>query len=158
MLDELDSENNELPIEYAGNVVSNLSYVVPPQVFTEYFVSLVPLLKKLMVIIFNFMCFRIKILIMDFFYQLKSSSDILRATGLAIIGESAKGLGENATDLTEIMFSLIIPLVDDEDDSVRNNAVFALGELVFYGKQSTYKLVFKLSYIFIILNNIISYR
>lgn len=49
-MDELDSENNELPIEFAGNVVSNLSYVVSPQVFTEYFVSLVPLLKKIMVI------------------------------------------------------------------------------------------------------------
>lgn len=48
-LDELDSENYELPIEYAGNVVSNLSYVVPPQVFAEYFKSMVPLLKKLMV-------------------------------------------------------------------------------------------------------------
>lgn len=48
-LDELDSENNELPIEYAGSVVSNLSYVIPPKVYTEYFVSLVPLLKKLMV-------------------------------------------------------------------------------------------------------------
>lgn len=48
-MDELDSENDTLPIEYAGNVVSNLSYVLPPQVFTEYFVSLVPLLKKLMV-------------------------------------------------------------------------------------------------------------
>lgn len=56
-MDELDSENNELPIEFAGNVVSNLSYVVSPQVFTEYFVSLVPLLKKIMVIsyiIFNY--------------------------------------------------------------------------------------------------------
>lgn len=48
-LDELDSENNEIPIEYAGNVISNLSFVVSPQVFTEYFISLVPLLKKLMV-------------------------------------------------------------------------------------------------------------
>lgn len=48
-MDELDSENDTLPIEYTGNVVSNLSYVLPPQVFTEYFISLVPLLKKLMV-------------------------------------------------------------------------------------------------------------
>lgn len=48
-MDELDSENNELPIEYAGDVISNLSYVIPSQAFTEYFVSLVPLLKKLMV-------------------------------------------------------------------------------------------------------------
>ncbi|VVC26841.1 Armadillo-type fold,Armadillo-like helical,Importin-beta, N-terminal domain [Cinara cedri] len=117
-LDELDSENNELPIEYAGNVVSNLSYVVPPQAFTEYFVSLMPLLKKLMS---------------------NSSSDILRSTGLAIIGESAKGLGTNASGLSEFMFSLIIPLVEDEDDCVRNNAVFALGEIAFYGKESMYK-------------------
>lgn len=48
-LDELDSENNEFPIEYAGNVISNISYVVPPQVFTEYFISLMPLIKKLLV-------------------------------------------------------------------------------------------------------------
>lgn len=48
-LDELDSENNELPIEYAGNVISNISYVVPPQVFTEYFISMMPLIKKLLV-------------------------------------------------------------------------------------------------------------
>jgi len=116
-LDELDSENNELPIEYAGNVVSNLSYVLPPDVFTEYFISLVPLLKKLM----------------------SNSSDILRATGLAIIGESAKGLGGNASELSELMFSLVIPLVDDEDDSVRNNAIFSLGEIVFYCKESVYK-------------------
>lgn len=94
-----------------------------------------------------------KIFIIDFFYQLKSSSDILRATGLAIIGESAKGLGENVpSELSEIMFSLIISLVEDEDDSVRNNAVFALGEFVFYGKQSTYKLVFKFRYILLFLN------
>jgi len=48
-LDELDSENNELPLEYVGSVVSNLSYVIPAQAFAEYFVSLVPLLKKLLV-------------------------------------------------------------------------------------------------------------
>ncbi|XP_015365619.1 PREDICTED: importin-4-like [Diuraphis noxia] len=117
-LDELDSENDTLPIEYAGNVVSNLSYVLPPQVFTEYFISLVPLLKKLMS---------------------KESSDLLRAAGLAITGESAKGLGENASGLCEVMFSLVIPLVEDEDDTVRNNAVFALGEIAFYGKESVYK-------------------
>ncbi|KAL5244737.1 hypothetical protein ACI65C_012147 [Semiaphis heraclei] len=117
-LDELDSENDTLPIEYAGNIVSNLSYVLPPQVFTEYFISLVPLLKKLMS---------------------KDSSDLLRAAGLAITGESAKGLGENASGLCEVMFSLVIPLVEDEDDTVRNNAVFALGEIAFYGKESVYK-------------------
>ncbi|XP_022173439.1 importin-4-like [Myzus persicae] len=117
-LDELDSENDTLPIEYAGNVVSNLSYVLPPQVFTEYFISLVPLLKKLMS---------------------KESSDLLRAAGLAITGESVKGLGENAGGLCEVMFSLVIPLVEDEDDTVRNNAVFALGEIAFYGKESVYK-------------------
>jgi len=44
------------------------------------------------------------------------------------------------------MFSLVIPLVEDEDDTVRNNAVFALGEIAFYGKESVYKLVFKFSY------------
>lgn len=48
-MDELDSENNELPVEYVGAVISNLSYVVSPQVFTEYFISLMPLLKKLLV-------------------------------------------------------------------------------------------------------------
>lgn len=74
-----------------------------------------------------------------FFTQSKSSSDILRATGLAIIGESVKGLGENASNLCELMFSLVIPLVEDEDDSVRNNSVFALGEIAFYGKESVYK-------------------
>lgn len=41
------------------------------------------------------------------------------------------------------MFSLAIPLVEDEDDSVRNNSVFALGEIAFYGKESMYKLVNK---------------
>ncbi|KAL4119196.1 hypothetical protein QTP88_012040 [Uroleucon formosanum] len=117
-LDELDSENDTLPIEYAGSVVSNLSYVLPPQIFTEYFISLVPLLKKLMS---------------------KDSSDSLRAAGLAITGESAKGLGENASGLCEVMFSLVLPLVEDEDDTVRNNAVFALGEIAFYGKESVYK-------------------
>lgn len=75
------------------------------------------------------------------FFQSKNSSDILRATGLAIIGESVKGLGENANELSELMFSLVIPLIEDEDDSVRNNAVFALGEIAFYGKASVYKLV-----------------
>lgn len=45
------------------------------------------------------------------------------------------------------MFSLTIPLVEDEDDSVRNNSVFALGEIVFYGKESMYKLVHKLIFL-----------
>lgn len=48
-MDELDSENDALPIEFAGSVVSSLSYVIPPDIFTEYFISLAPLLKKLMV-------------------------------------------------------------------------------------------------------------
>lgn len=74
-----------------------------------------------------------------FFPQSKGSSDILRATGLAILGESAKGLGFHTTNLSELMISLVLPLVEDEDDSVRNNAVFALGEIVFYGKESIYK-------------------
>jgi len=68
---------------------------------------------------------------------------MLRATGLAIIGESAKGLGENSCELSDLMFSLVIPLIKDEDDSVRNNSVFALGEIVFYGKQAVHKLVLK---------------
>jgi len=50
------------------------------------------------------------------------------------------------------MFSLVIPLVEDEDDTVRNNAVFALGEIAFYGKESVYKLVFKISYALFIFN------
>jgi len=50
------------------------------------------------------------------------------------------------------MFSLVIPLVEDEDDTVRNNAVFALGEIAFYGKESVYKLVFKFSYALFIFN------
>lgn len=41
------------------------------------------------------------------------------------------------------MLSLVTPLIKDPDDSVRNNAVFALGEIAFYGKESIYKLVFK---------------
>lgn len=73
------------------------------------------------------------------FFQSKKSSDILRATGLAIIGESAKGLGENASELSGLMFSLVVPLVEDEDDSVRNNSVFALGEIAFYGKEAVYE-------------------
>lgn len=48
------------------------------------------------------------------------------------------------------MFSLVIPLVEDEDDSVRNNSVFALGEIAFYGKESVYKLVFKFVYAIIV--------
>lgn len=137
----MDSENNELSIEFAGNVVSNLSYVVSPQVFKEYFESLVPLLKKIMVIS-NFTVGRIYLYLLIFLFQSKSSSDILRATGLAIIGESIKGLGENAGNLCELMFSLVIPLAEDEDDSVRNNSVFALGEIAFYGKESVYMYVF----------------
>jgi len=61
-------------------------------------------------------------------------------------------LGENASGLCEVMFSLVIPLVEDEDDTVRNNAVFALGEIAFYGKESVYKLVFKFSYALFIYN------
>jgi hypothetical protein len=46
-LDELDSENDTLPIEYAGNVVSNLSYVLPPQVFFSIFYFVGALVKKI---------------------------------------------------------------------------------------------------------------
>lgn len=66
----------------------------------------------------------------------------MRATGLAIIGEAAKGLGDSARDLSEVMFSLSLPLMEDEDDSVRNNAAFAIGEIVLYCKDSVFKLVF----------------
>lgn len=83
--------------------------------------------------------------------QSKGSSDILRSTGLAIIGESVKGLGENAGELAEVMFSLVMPLLDDEDDSVRNNAAFALGEIAFYGKESIYKLVYIDNHILLII-------
>lgn len=74
-----------------------------------------------------------------FFFQSENSSDLLKATGLAIIGESAKGLGENTSELADVMFSLVTPLIKDPDDSVRNNAVFALGEIAFYGKESIHK-------------------
>lgn len=87
-------------------------------------------------------------------FQSKGSSDILRGTGLAIIGESAKGLGENASELSELMFSLVMPLIEDEDDSVRNNCVFALGEIAFYGKESIYKLVFIFVYYIFMIDNV----
>lgn len=77
---------------------------------------------------------------------------------MAIIGESAKGLGENASKLSELMFSLAIPLVEDEDDSVRNNSVFALGEIVFHGKESMYKLVYKLIFFMVLFYIVFLYK
>lgn len=74
---------------------------------------------------------------------------------MAIIGGSAKGLGEKNNELSELMFSLVIPLIEDEDDSVRNNAIFAIGEIVFYGKESVYKFVFLVIYVLCIISNII---
>jgi len=50
------------------------------------------------------------------------------------------------------MFTLVIPLAEDEDDTVRNNAIFALGEIAFYGKETLYTSVFKFSNVLFIFN------
>lgn len=76
-----------------------------------------------------------------FIFQAKNISDTLRIIGLTIIRESARGIGENNYELPEIMFSLVIPLVADENYTVRHDSVFTLGNIVFYGKQSVYKLI-----------------
>ena len=61
---------------------------------------------------------------------------------VGVISECFAPLGDFSAQYFNSVLPLFIELLDDQnDDEVRNNSVYAIGELVVYSGQTSYKLV-----------------
>lgn len=63
-----------------------------------------------------------------------------RAMAVGVISECFSPLGEYSSQYFDSVLPLLIELLNDEsDDEVRNNSVYAIGELVVHTGQTSYK-------------------
>lgn len=63
-----------------------------------------------------------------------------RAMAVGVISECFAPLGEYSSQYFDSILPLFIDLLNDEnDDEVRNNSVYAIGELVVFSGQTSYK-------------------
>lgn len=59
---------------------------------------------------------------------------------VGVISECFAGLGEYSSQYFENLLPLLIDLLNDQsDDEVRNNAVYAIGEMCMHSGQISYK-------------------
>ncbi|KAJ1525478.1 hypothetical protein ONE63_010288 [Megalurothrips usitatus] len=115
--DDDDAEQDELLLQYAGNVVPQLGKAMGPEDFALYFKSILPM----------------------FLTKMKKQSSVSqRSFGVGIIAECMEGLGPCSGQFVQELLPPILQLAQDEHEEVRNNAVYALGELALHAKEASY--------------------
>ncbi|ESN91050.1 hypothetical protein HELRODRAFT_104231 [Helobdella robusta] len=113
--DEEEAEYDTLLIESAGDLIPLLAKVVPSNEFITFFSAMLPeLMKKLK----------------------KSSSVADRSFAIGTLAETMLELGDNACMFVSKLYPVMMSSMKDDDDEVRNNAVFGLGVLAANGGQN----------------------
>ncbi|XP_015437006.1 PREDICTED: importin-4 [Dufourea novaeangliae] len=112
---ETEAEQDELLVECAGDVFTNLGKVISPEAFAIFFQTILPrLLERLR----------------------KNKSEAQRSFAVGTIAESFAGL-KHAAFINQLL-PLLFTLVDDPSDEVRNNAIYGIGELALHAKDAVY--------------------
>lgn len=70
--------------------------------------------------------------------QKKQSSDAQRSFGVGMVAECMSVAGPCLQVYADQLLSFLESLCKDQNDEVRNNAIFALGELVYHGGECIY--------------------
>ncbi|XP_069698314.1 importin-4-like [Periplaneta americana] len=115
--DDPEAEQDEMLIEYAGDIVPNLGKAMTPDDFTQYFGLLLPLFAN-----------RTK----------KQSTVAQRSFGVGTLSECMEPLGPRIGQFVPQLLPLFLQLSRDDSDEVRNNAIFGIGEMVLHGKEALF--------------------
>ncbi|GJQ87137.1 hypothetical protein Trydic_g23982 [Trypoxylus dichotomus] len=111
--DEPESEQTELLLECAGDVIPKFGNAMTPDEFVLYFPNILQLLT-----------IRTK----------KTSSVSQRSFAYGTLAECMKPLGVYVQKFVPQLMQLWVNGAKDANDDVRNNSVFGLGEMILYGK------------------------
>ncbi|XP_071878378.1 importin-4 [Bombus fervidus] len=107
----IEAEQDELLIEYAGDVFCNFGKVIPPEDFGHYFQTVLPM----------------------FLERLKNNrSEAQRSFAVGTISECFTALKQQTSNFIHILLPTFLKLVDDSNAEVRNNAIYGIGELAFH--------------------------
>ncbi|XP_058803486.1 importin-4-like [Phymastichus coffea] len=115
--DDGEAEHDELLFEYAGQVLVNYGRSVPNDDFALCFKDVLPMFLK-----------RLK----------RHHSESQRSYSIGTIAECLPLLGNQVPAFAHQFFPAFIKLANDSSAEVRSNAIFALGELAFFGKEHIY--------------------
>ncbi|RZF46139.1 hypothetical protein LSTR_LSTR013097 [Laodelphax striatellus] len=114
--EEQQAEQDEMLVESAGEIVPHLGKALGPEAFSYHYSHLLPLFQAL---------------------TKKKCSDAQRSFGVGVIAECMAPLGERSAVFKDTLLPLLVALSGGGDerrcDDVRNNAIFALGELALHG-------------------------
>lgn len=115
--DDEDAEQDELLLQYAGNIVPQLGKAMTHEDFAQYFKSVLPM----------------------FLAKMKKQSTVAqRSFGVGTIAECMEALGPCAGHFVPELLPLVLQMSQDEHEEVRNNAIYGLGELVLHAKEVSY--------------------
>lgn len=106
--EDIQSEQDDVLFEYAGEVLPALGNAMNPAAFSPYFAGMLPhLLKK----------------------TKKSCTVSERSFGAGSLADCMKPLQGALDPYISTLFPVFLTLLKDDEDDVRNNAIFGLGEL-----------------------------
>ncbi|XP_075230407.1 importin-4-like [Lycorma delicatula] len=117
--DEPEAEQDEVLVESAGEIVPHLGKALGPVEFSQHYTQLLPHFLTL---------------------TKPKCSDAQRSFGVGMIAECMEPLGERVTLFVAELFPFLISLTRDKNDDVRNNSIFALGEMALHGKNAVFEL------------------
>lgn len=115
--DDPEAEQDEMLIEYAGDIVPNLGKAMAPDDFAQYFGLLLPVFIN---------------------KTKKQCTRAQRSFGIGTLSESMEPLGPRIAQFVPQLLPLFLQLSRDESDEVRNNAIFGIGEMVLHGKEALF--------------------
>ncbi|KAI4495616.1 hypothetical protein M0802_008451 [Mischocyttarus mexicanus] len=114
---EIEAEQDELLVECAGDLLTNLKKVISSEDFAIYFLIVLPMLLE-----------RSK----------KNKSETQRAFAVGTISECFSGLKHAVTAFLPQVLPIFLKFANDSNANVRNNAIFGIGELALHGKDAVY--------------------
>ena len=98
--------------QYAGDVIPSLGKAMDPASFSVYFARLAPMLLKKVG---------------------KNCTPAEKSFGVGSTAECLESLGGHLDPYVDSLLNMFLNMTKDEDEDVRNNAVYGAGELALHG-------------------------
>ncbi|XP_054274502.1 importin-4-like [Macrosteles quadrilineatus] len=114
---EEESEGDEVIVESAGEIVPLLGKVMAPQEFSQHYTQFIPMFFNL---------------------TRKQASDAQRSFGVGMLADCMSVAGPCLQTYAQQLLTLLLTMTRDNNAEVRNNAIFALGELVYHGRDCVF--------------------
>ena len=117
--DEDEAEQDQLLFEYAGDVLPYLGKSMTPQQFLPYFKGLFPMFVK---------------------KTKKYCNDAEKSFAVGSLAECMDPMAGLLDEFIPTLLQVFMTCINDEDEDVRNNAVYGMGEMCAHGGNSTFSL------------------